>query len=139
MAIAKNADIRRSDRSANPAYTSEELVHQLEATKSRLLIVHPTTLAVAVEAARAAGLPQERILLVEPASGSPYSTLNDVVTFGLSRFQQYTEMRMRPDEAKKKLALLLFSSGTTGKPKARAVVGVGPYTDRTNSPFLCRR
>ncbi len=32
--------------------------------------------------------------------------------------QQYTDLHFKPGEAKKKLALLSFSSGTTGKPKA---------------------
>lgn len=89
-----------------------------------LLVAHPATMAVAAEAAKAVGLSQDRILLVGSVPESPFPILDDMVALGLSRAQQYTEMRLKPGEAKKKVALLLLSSGTTGKPKVSDIIGV---------------
>ncbi|EJF61689.1 amp dependent CoA ligase [Dichomitus squalens LYAD-421 SS1] len=103
---------------ANPMYTSEELGYQLQLTKTRLLFVHPLALNAALDAARAAGLPQDRIVLLEPLPSSSCVNVHDLVKFGLRERQAYRERQLEPGEARTKLALLLFSSGTTGKPKA---------------------
>ncbi|TBU21456.1 amp dependent CoA ligase [Dichomitus squalens] len=103
---------------ANPMYTSEELGYQLQLTKTRLLFVHPLALNAALDAARAAGLPQDRIVLLEPLPSSSCMNVHDLVKFGLRERQAYRERQLEPGEARTKLALLLFSSGTTGKPKA---------------------
>ena len=104
-------------RTSNPLYTAEELAHQLELSKTRLLFVHPAMLAVAAEAAHAVGLPYDRIVLFDSVPTSPHSNVQELIKFGLAAKQEYTERRLKPGEARTKLALLLFSSGTTGKPK----------------------
>lgn len=104
-------------RTANPAYTADELAYQLQLTKSRLIITHSETCPVALQATRLAGLTQDRIVLIDPLFQSPYPNLSDLVNFGLKQQQMFAERRLKCGEAKTKLALLLFSSGTTGKPK----------------------
>ncbi|RDX52628.1 acetyl-CoA synthetase-like protein [Lentinus brumalis] len=103
---------------ANPAYTAEELVYQLRLIRARILIVHPWVLPVALEAARTYGITPDRIILFDPVAGSSFDNIQDLVKLGLGQVQQFTPLRLSPGDAKKKLALLSFSSGTTGKPKA---------------------
>ncbi|RPD61672.1 amp dependent CoA ligase [Lentinus tigrinus ALCF2SS1-7] len=103
---------------SNPAYTADELAYQLQLTKSRLIITHPEVVAVTLEAARLAGVSPDRIALFDPHPGSVHANLPDLISLGLKQQQVFTERRLKRGEGKTKLALLLFSSGTTGKPKA---------------------
>ncbi|KAI0075856.1 amp dependent CoA ligase [Panus rudis PR-1116 ss-1] len=105
---------------ANPAYTTEELKHQLKATKAKLLITHSSTLSSSVEAAHAASIPGSRIVLIDTpaATNKYYPTIDELTNEGLSQFPTFVERKLAPGEAKKKVAFLSFSSGTTGKPKA---------------------
>lgn len=91
-------------------------------TKAKAIIAHPTVLKTALLAARIVGLPAERIILLNSASHTPHSTLNDLVTEGLAKEPSFVERRLAPGEGKSKLAFLSFSSGTTGKPKVRILV-----------------
>ncbi|KZT72452.1 acetyl-CoA synthetase-like protein [Daedalea quercina L-15889] len=105
---------------ANPSYTHDELVHQLESIDAKLIFAHPTGLAVAETAARTVGLPQERIILVDKLTEgkSPCATVPDLVEAGMKVPKSYTERKLKSGEAKTKIAFLNFSSGTTGLPKA---------------------
>ncbi|EPT02411.1 hypothetical protein FOMPIDRAFT_1118223 [Fomitopsis schrenkii] len=105
---------------ANPAYTHDELVHQLKSTGTKLIISDSTGLAVAEAAARTVGLPAERIVLVDKASSgkASYATVPDLVQDGLKAPKSYTERKLKPGEGRTKIAFLNFSSGTTGLPKA---------------------
>ncbi|KAG6817716.1 hypothetical protein H0H87_004507 [Tephrocybe sp. NHM501043] len=109
---------------ANPAYKSDELVHQLRTSKAALLIIHPAFLNTARTAAREVGLSDDRIIFIEHPLHKPASdhlTVDELVEYGLSVPVSYTEIRFKPGEAKTTLAFLSFSSGTTGKPKAVAI------------------
>ncbi|KAI0772849.1 acetyl-CoA synthetase-like protein [Trametes elegans] len=103
---------------ANPAYTAEEVKYQIEATKACLVFVHPANLPVALEAARALKIPTDRVVTFDSVPELDLTNIQDLVQDGLRVPQQFKELRLRPGEAKTKLALLCFSSGTTGKPKA---------------------
>ncbi|KAI0356902.1 acetyl-CoA synthetase-like protein [Trametes cingulata] len=105
-------------RTANPSYTAEELVYQLDTTKAKLLFVHPANLSIALDAVRAIGIPADCVVLFDPVPGSTRPNVQDLVVRGLRETQQFTERRLKAGEAKTKLALLCFSSGTTGKAKA---------------------
>ncbi|KAI0363875.1 acetyl-CoA synthetase-like protein [Pilatotrama ljubarskyi] len=103
---------------ANPAYTVDELVYQLQITKTRLLFVSPDTLQAGLEAARITGIPGDRVVLFDAVPGASHISVNELVQEGLAQPKRYVEPRLKPGEGKKKIALLFFSSGTTGKPKA---------------------
>ena len=106
-------------RTSNPSYTIPELVHQLEMTKTRLLIVHPDVLPIAQAAAKQANLPESHLVLIKtPSTPCHHPTLDEVIASGLSLPPAFTERRLSKEEGKSKLAFLSFSSGTTGKPKA---------------------
>lgn len=98
-------------------YNAEELTYQLRMTKTKVLVAHSSTLAVAIEAAYLVGLPEDRIIPMDSSPNSSYPNVPDLVRFGLREKPQYTERRLKSGEARTKVALLLFSSGTTGKPK----------------------
>lgn len=108
---------------ANPAYTADELAYQLNLTKASVIFTHSANLAVSEQAARSCGIPSERIVLLDsPKSrASPHATLDALVHVGLSKPALFVERRLSPGEGKTKIALLNFSSGTTGRPKAVAI------------------
>ena len=80
-------------------------------------MVDPTILPIAVEAAQMCKIPLDRIVLFDPVPGSPHDNLQDLVKDGLGRPPSFRDLHLRPGEGRTKLALLSFSSGTTGKPK----------------------
>ncbi|KAF8504116.1 phenylacetyl-CoA ligase [Gautieria morchelliformis] len=111
---------------ANPTFSAEELVYQLTTTRAKIIVTHPGSEAVAREAGRTAGIPQDHILILAgdvsaaPSSFSRHSVDNHIAD-GLRDPQPFTERRLNSGEGKTKLAFLSFSSGTTGKPKAVAI------------------
>ncbi|KAJ7170122.1 amp dependent CoA ligase [Mycena filopes] len=107
---------------ANPGYSADELVHQPTTTKTALLLVSTDFLPTALAAATLAGLPHDRVVVIEPSAASPFNgkheTLSKLVSYGASKPQNFIERKLRLGEAKTKVAFYSFSSGTTGKPKA---------------------
>ncbi|KAF7981172.1 hypothetical protein HWV62_34951 [Athelia sp. TMB] len=107
-------------RPSNPAYTVDELVYQLDLTKAKLIITSSAVMEIAFAAARKVGLGPDRIVLLTPEA-SQHCTIDSLVKEGLAQKHQFRERILAPGEAKTKLAILSFSSGTTGKPKAVAI------------------
>lgn len=108
-------------RPSNPAYTAEELTYQIDTTKAKLLITHSLSLQIALDAAKDSGLPSTSIIVIDTPPNVSYPTLDILVREGLSKPPTFVERKLNPGEAKTKLALLSFSSGTTGRPKAVAI------------------
>lgn len=111
-------------RGANPDFTSSELLYQLQMTKASVMIVHPDALTRALDAARQAGLADDRIVLFDTNGITTdmyqkHETVGSLLEFGLRNKASYIERTLAPGEGKTKLALLSFSSGTTGRPKVR--------------------
>ena len=89
-----------------------------------MLVTHSSGLSAAVAAAKSAGIPLSRVALIDSRfeGASPaHATVEELIKAGRAKATVYVERRLRPGEAKTKLALLCFSSGTTGKPKAVAI------------------
>ncbi|KAJ6557283.1 hypothetical protein DFH09DRAFT_1163610 [Mycena vulgaris] len=107
---------------ANPDFSRQELEFQLKATKAALMIIYPDALDVSISAAKAIGLPLDRILVFDvPNSSVPnFVTVDNLIKRGL-HMKTVPERRLKPGEGKTKLAFLSFSSGTTGTPKAVAI------------------
>ncbi|KAI8989131.1 acetyl-CoA synthetase-like protein [Trametes punicea] len=103
---------------ANPAYTEDELVYQIRTVKATALFVHPDSLQVGLAAARTTGIPDDRVVVFDRVPGDSHRTVDDLVRDGLAQPRTWVEPRLKPGEGKTKLALLFFSSGTTGRPKA---------------------
>ncbi|KAH7913981.1 hypothetical protein BJ138DRAFT_1144920 [Hygrophoropsis aurantiaca] len=111
---------------ANPTYTCDELVFQIETTKATIVIAHPVSLDTALTAARAAGIPADRVLTF---GQSKQRTVDSVISEGLAHDPNFVERKLAPGEGQTKIAFLNFSSGTTGKPKAVAISHSAPITN----------
>lgn len=105
-------------RNSNPAYTVEELIHQLRLTKATTVIVHTLFLKNAAEACKEVGLPLERIVIIDQATyDAPHTTVEQLIQDGLSHNANFVERKLGAGEGKTKIAFLCLSSGTTGPPK----------------------
>jgi 4-coumarate--CoA ligase len=102
---------------ANPTYNVEELLYQIRVVKAAVIIAHSSSLHTALGAARVAGIPSDRVITFDE-SGQP--TVDSIIQLGLRNKPAFVERRLKKGEAKTKVALLSFSSGTTGKPKVRS-------------------
>ncbi|KAG8834677.1 hypothetical protein FRC17_007762 [Serendipita sp. 399] len=112
---------------ANPSYTADELVYQIQASRASLLITCAASLAIAEEAAKKAGISKDRIIVFDvrgPAASkwsSRYPHVGQLIQEGLNIPPAFVEKRLSEGEGTKMIAYLCFSSGTTGKPKAVAI------------------
>ncbi|KAI9249472.1 hypothetical protein BDA99DRAFT_523892 [Phascolomyces articulosus] len=99
---------------ANPAYTKEELAHQLGETKAKVLVAHASNIDTAFAAADIVGLSRSNIFVFgeEIVKGvQPYvKVLLGARLASPVGFESTEQIR-------ETLAFLCFSSGTTGKSK----------------------
>ncbi|KAH7127339.1 acyl-CoA synthetase [Dactylonectria macrodidyma] len=109
---------------ANAAYVTSELLNQLEKTRARVLFTCAALLPVALDAAHGAGIPDDRIFLLEIA-GEDHSvvsetiklrTISDLVLLGQAS-PPLDALTWSPGQGKWQLAYICFSSGTSGLPK----------------------
>ena len=101
---------------ANPMYTESELAYQLKISRAKLLVAHPLSYEVALKAAKAVGLKD-----VIGMEGDKGMTVPKLVQIGESSGEVVVPLQLRPGEAKKTMAFLSFSSGTSGLPKGVSI------------------
>jgi len=101
----------------NPSYQKYELVHHIKTAKVQMLIVEPELFDGALAAAKECGIPREKILAFDnhdeklPHGVKSWRTL---LEHGQRDWERFDDERT----SKSTIAALLFSSGTTGLPKA---------------------
>jgi acyl-CoA synthetase (AMP-forming)/AMP-acid ligase II len=91
----------------NPLYTAKELAHQLTDSNARILLTAPAFLEAAGDAAEQAGIGDEVYVLGEAEGAKPFAEL-----FGDPESAPAVDLDPKAD-----LAVLPYSSGTTGLPK----------------------
>ncbi|KAK2751902.1 hypothetical protein FQN55_008644 [Onygenales sp. PD_40] len=99
---------------ANPTYTAEELAHQLKVTKAKALVTQLPMLPVAIAAAKLAGIPDDRVILLGDGRDKQAKYKHFTSVQNISRASRYRKTRVDPA---RDLAFMVSSSGTTGLPK----------------------
>ena len=107
---------------ANAAYSRAELVYQLKSSGAKALFTSTPSLAVAVEAAAEAGIPENRIYLLavpkELAGTSPathFKTVDQLIEEG-AKVAPLQELKWSKGQGARQTAFLCYSSGTSGLP-----------------------
>ncbi|KAF4617186.1 hypothetical protein D9613_005623 [Agrocybe pediades] len=107
---------------SSPQSTAEELAYQLKIARVTYLVIHSNLLKVAQDAAHLVGMPSDRIILLDARSaGGAHDVFSLINIGGRSQEQSYQECQLTAGEGSTKIALLCWSSGTTGMPKAVAI------------------
>ncbi|KAL4822060.1 hypothetical protein BDW67DRAFT_172046 [Aspergillus spinulosporus] len=96
----------------NPSLSARELQLQLERSQARGMVVHPSCLGTALEAAKRAGLANDRVLVLGATDRSGTGTTT-VQFMSSAPSALVGPAQIEPDD----IAFLVYSSGTTGLPK----------------------
>lgn len=139
---------------ANPAFQPKELSYQLEASQAKILFIgeDPVSTKIGLDAAERAGIPRDHIVIIQsPASVQKGAASNGgqiqrkvdglwTVSGLIEQGREYVAAHgaaglnkgrraLSGTEGTKKLALLSFSSGTTGLPKGVAIQHSAPIAN----------
>lgn len=105
---------------ANPAYTTEELAYQMSIVNCAVLLVHPSLLVTGMAAAQKMGLSTTRIFLFSdeyiPQEQSDVQDWRSLLA-KQEDAASWSWDELEDGQAKKQIATINFSSGTTGLPK----------------------
>ncbi|KAL9064210.1 MAG: hypothetical protein Q9157_007916 [Trypethelium eluteriae] len=103
----------------NPAYGVTETAYQIENTGTNLLLVELPLLRVALEAADKTNFPRNRIYLFSDQECHATQDIRDwrAMLPSVDESRNWRWHRMNRDESKNRVAVLNYSSGTTGLPK----------------------
>ncbi|KAK5998860.1 Acyl-CoA ligase AKT1 [Cladobotryum mycophilum] len=105
---------------ASAAYSPEELEHQLRSSSSKALFTCVPLLDSALKAAKAVGLPNDRIFLLSVPGvkdDAAFKTVEDLITEGKT-LPPLKPLNWVKGQGVRQTALLPYSSGTSGPPKA---------------------
>lgn len=105
---------------ASPAYGVDEMTYALQKAESKILFTVPSSMEIAATAAKNAGIPKERIFLLEGRLDG-YKTMSELLKEGAAHggSGQIPQFKLPPGKKNKDVCgFLSFSSGTTGLPKA---------------------
>ena len=105
---------------ASPAYNIEEMTYALQKAGAKFIFTVPGSMDVAAAAAKNAGIPKDRVFLLEGELDG-FTTMNQLLDTGKSygKSGQVSSFKIpRGKKNKDVCAFLSFSSGTTGLPKA---------------------
>ncbi|EMD97112.1 hypothetical protein COCC4DRAFT_198137 [Bipolaris maydis ATCC 48331] len=105
---------------ASPAYNVEEMTFALKTADAKFLMTTPGSMEIASASAKASGIPQSNIFLLEGELPG-YTTVQDLIRVGKSYGESGQTAAFKIPLGKKNkdvCGFLSFSSGTTGLPKA---------------------
>ena len=103
----------------NPSYTDYELSHAVKTAKIKLFIVEPEILPNVLKAANGSGIPRDRILIFDngfPGQSIPegFKSWRTLMDHGDTDWERFDDL----ETSRNRIVARLFSSGTTGLPKA---------------------
>ena len=105
---------------ASPAYNVEEMTYALKTANAKFLMTIPSSMNVAAAAAKNAGIPKERVFLLE-GSLDGHTSMQELLQKGKSYGSsgQVSSFKIPVGKRNKDICgFLSSSSGTTGLPKA---------------------
>ncbi|CAG8599655.1 13249_t:CDS:10 [Cetraspora pellucida] len=98
----------------NPKFkTIEELSYLLTDSGASVLVVHPEFFEAVIEASINAKIPTSRVLLFDDQEINGYKPYRSIMICD----HEIEPINYTPEEAKSTTAYIIYSSGTTGKPK----------------------
>jgi acyl-CoA synthetase (AMP-forming)/AMP-acid ligase II len=100
---------------ANPSYTVEELVFQLQNSGAKALATQHHLLDNATKAARKVGIPENRIVLLGDRKDESSKFKHFTSIRSMASIYRYRKVQVK--NPAKEPAFLVYSSGTTGLPK----------------------
>lgn len=105
---------------ANVAYSDEELAYQLRSSGAKAIFTCSPVLETALKAAKAVGIPQDKIFLMELPNQSHtkkpgFKTLEDLIELGRT-VPDLEPLRWIKGQGARQVAYLCYSSGTSGLP-----------------------
>ncbi|KAJ7705707.1 phenylacetyl-CoA ligase [Mycena metata] len=108
---------------ANPMYTTQELINLLEICQATKIVTDERFLRTASAAAKAVGIPVTSIFLIDVSENwkdvsSDNISISLVVSQGETSDSDLPDVKLSPGGGRTKAAFIFFSSGTTGKSKA---------------------
>lgn len=101
----------------NPSYTPMELEHHFKASEARFLISEPEIVGSLKTAAQGVGIPESNILIFNSLGQnvpSGFRSWDELLKAGEQDWVRFDDLKT----TKETTAARLFSSGTTGLPKA---------------------
>ncbi|ESZ95164.1 hypothetical protein SBOR_4464 [Sclerotinia borealis F-4128] len=107
---------------ANAQYSAAELEFQLKSSGSKALFTCIPLLDTALQAAKAAGISNDRVYILDlpkvltGGKKVPFKTVDDLIAAG-EKLPKLELLRMQKGQAAKQTAYLCYSSGTSGLPK----------------------
>ncbi len=99
---------------ANPVYTVEELTFQLRDSGARAVVTQKPFLKIVLEACKKVGIEEDMIILMGDERDTTARFKHFTQIRNISGTSRYRKTKV---DAKKDLAFLVYSSGTTGYPK----------------------
>ncbi|KAJ9402536.1 hypothetical protein DTO282F9_732 [Paecilomyces variotii] len=114
---------KRRFTGVNPAFTPKEVAYQLKASKATVFLVHPSSLEKGLEAARRVNFPYDRIYQFSDNALTTNSAVHDWKDILASQGEssQWSWDPLLGDASSTTVAVINFSSGTTGLPKGTCI------------------
>ncbi|KAH8895806.1 acetyl-CoA synthetase-like protein [Thozetella sp. PMI_491] len=102
----------------SPAATAKELAAQMKQVDAKMLLCNADTKSIAMEAAKLAGLPQSKVLAIGSGDTFELSEAGSGKPIPISTSELAWERITDPETLENTTICIIFSSGTTGAPKA---------------------
>lgn len=100
---------------ASYAFSVEELTYQLQDSGAKVLVTHVSLLETALKATEACGIAQENVIVIGELGTTQSGGIRTFDSFISKGFSKH--FKVPKIDAKKDVAVLPYSSGTTGRPK----------------------